>query len=91
LIFGNRVKENQVTRTILGKEPADHVPWVHREIYLNLKVSGDRIEGQIGERKGAERVGNRFIARRLDDAHLGILMPRKVPERGQLGVEAVVC
>jgi hypothetical protein len=91
LVLGNRVKENQVTRTILCKEPADHVSWVHGEVNLNLKMSGDGIEGQIGERKGAERVGNRFIARRLDDAHFRIRMPRKVPERGQLGALAVVC
>jgi hypothetical protein len=71
-ILGNRVNENIVTVTILRNEPADHVSWVHGEVNLNLIMSGDRIEGQIGEGKGTERVGDRFVTRRLYDTHFGI-------------------
>jgi hypothetical protein len=72
LILGNRVNENIVTVTILRNEPADHASWVHGEGNLNLIMSRDRIEGQIGEGKGTERVGDRFVTRRLYDTHLGI-------------------
>src|SRR6266566_6918844 len=88
-ICGNRVVVNEVARTIFRQEPADHESCVHGEVNLNLIMSGDRIEGQIGERKGAKRVGNRFVARRLDDAHHSTCV-EVLPEIGQLGTLTVV-